>query len=169
MQHGICFHDTFARTFGSFGIQWCLNGLFFDRQSDTRCRPQRVFNIAKRLHFLVLYISARSFGFDSIPSCHKTSLSTMFKYYMISLGNRQARHFSYHLSFLFYFSLFWWFVFTIDLFLTMFFCYELLVPSVCLSLKVFRVSRAVSSIKHVSTSLQQLPLICSKDCVFCPL
>lgn len=33
----ICFHDTFARMFGSFGIR-CLYGLFFDRQSDTHCR-----------------------------------------------------------------------------------------------------------------------------------
>lgn len=57
--------------------------------------------------------------------------------------------------------------FTIDLSVS--FSFELLIPihpSVCLSLKVFRVSRDVSSIKHVSTSLQQLPLIRSKDHVF---
>jgi len=57
----------------------------------------------------------------------------------------------------------------ISLSISVSFSFELLVPippSVCLSLKVFRVSRDVSSINHVSTSLQQLPLIRSKDQVF---
>ncbi len=79
-------------------------------------------------------------------------------------------HFSNHLSLLFYLTPFLRLDFTIDPSVS--FSFELLVPippSVCLSLKVFRVSRDVSSINHVSTSLQQLPLIRSKDQVFCPL
>lgn len=75
LQHGICFHDTFARTFGLFSIRWCLYGLFLT-DSLTPAVDHKGFSTSLSAYiFWCFTFFARSFGFDSISSCHKMSVS----------------------------------------------------------------------------------------------